>query len=90
MGASMHQEDSQLCPAFIWRLSGISLCSGGEDRASGEGEQAAGLRRDEGFPWQPLLAHSEDSSAVPQASFLWTLKPALLAAELDFRKTGMW
>lgn len=57
------------------------------DRASGEGEQAAGLQRDEGFPWQPLLAHSEDSSAVSQASFLWTLKPALLAAEsFDFRR----
>ena len=72
-----------MCPAFIWAFwSTQPLCSGeARDGASGEGEQAAGLQRDEGFPWQPLLAHSKDSSAVPQASFLWTLKPAWLAAE---------
>ena len=82
-----------MCPAFIWAFwSTQPLCSGeARDRASGEGEQAPGLRRDEGFPWQPLLAHSKDSSAVPQASFLWTLKPALLAAEsltLERQKRG--
>lgn len=31
--------------------------------ASLEGEQAAGLERDEGFPWQPLLACRQGSSA---------------------------
>lgn len=33
------------------------------DGALGEGEQAAGLRRDEEFPWQPLLARRQGSSA---------------------------
>lgn len=28
-----------------------------------EGERAAGLERDEGFPWQPLLARRQGSSA---------------------------
>lgn len=51
------------------------------DGALGEGEQAAGLRRDEEFPWQPLL---EDKVAlqIPQAPFPWTLKPDVKKAEM--------
>lgn len=38
----------------------LALC-GGEAEHPREGEEAAGLERDKGFPWQPLLAYSQCS-----------------------------
>lgn len=45
----------QVSCAPLWREMGAGVPR--------EGEQAAGLERDEGFPWQPLLAHRRRSSA---------------------------
>lgn len=54
-------EDPQ-APACVGLPYPPPLCEGeGGDRASVKGDLAVGLGRDEGFPWQPLLACSQGS-----------------------------
>lgn len=48
-------------PAPLWQGGG-----GWRVGEPGEEEQAAGLGRDEGFPWQPLLAVAKVAQQIPK------------------------
>lgn len=61
---SLPPKEDPVAPPSTPTWSALPLSSGEiGDGASGKEDQAAGLGRDEGFPWQPLLAHHPGGSA---------------------------